>query len=80
MIIQEPAPPPIQIPPSCLERAGERPGVTVRDSYPDDELSALDAAFEDLRIDYARLAGFTDGLIIQINTCADGLEAQTGGE
>jgi hypothetical protein len=52
----------------------------VRDSYPDDELSALDAAFEDLRIDYARLAGFTDGLIIQINTCADGLEAQTGGE
>lgn len=78
IIIQAPAPPPILIPASCLERPSARPGVTVREIYPEDELTALDAAFEDLRIDYARLAGFADQLSMQINGCADGLEAQQG--
>jgi hypothetical protein len=42
-------------------------------------LSALDAAFEDLRADWLRLRAWGEGLRLQIHACADSLEAQQGG-
>lgn len=79
ILVQEPAPPPILIPALCIERPAPAPSVTLREAYPPDDLSALDAAFEDLRADWLRLRAWGEGLRLQIHACADSLEAQQGG-